>query len=126
VIPSGSQVEGVVTTAAEGTHETQAQLGLEVREISVGGNWMTVNAQTEAIVAGSHRAKKIGAIAGGALVGAVVGHQISHEHGSLIGGLLGGAIGYGATRHAFRTLQLEPGTVIQFTTTEDRYVAARR
>jgi hypothetical protein len=124
VIPAGAPVEGVVTLAAQGTHERQAELDLAVRGVSVDRDRLPVNAETEPIVAGSHRATQIGAIAGGALAGALIGHSISHEHGGLIGGLLGGMAGYGATRHAFRTLELRPGTVITFTTTTDLY--ARR
>jgi hypothetical protein len=125
VIPAGSQVTGVVTTAAQGTHTSSAQLGLAIRRVDVNGRTRVMNAQTETIVAGSNRAKKIGAIAGGAAAGALLGHAVAKDHhGTLIGGLLGGLTGYGATRHAFRTMQLKPGTVVTFTTNED--VALRR
>jgi len=124
VIPAGTPVSGVVTTTLQGTHEQPAELGLALRGAELNGQWLRMNAETEPIVAGSHRAQKLGAIAGGAAVGAIVGHSISHEHGGLIGGLLGGALGYGATQHAFRTLELKPGTLITFTTTQDVY--ARR
>ena len=40
----------------------------------------------------------------------------------LIGGVLGGLAGYGATRHAYRTLVLKEGTVVSFTTSEDLMV----
>ncbi len=124
VIPAGAPVEGVVTQTKQGGHDTQAELDLAVTGVSVNGDRLRVNADADPIVAGSHRAKQLGAIAGGAAVGALVGHQVSHKHGGLFGGLLGGIIGYGATRHAFRTLELEPGTEITFTTSEDLY--ARR
>jgi hypothetical protein len=119
VIPAGSAVRGVVTVAAQGTHNSQAELDLSVREVYMGGYRQSLPADTQPIVAGSHRAAKIGAVAGGALIGGIVGHEVSHRHGGLVGGLLGGAIGYGATRHAFRTLELKPGTVLTFTTTEE-------
>ena len=83
-----------------------------------------MNATSENIVAGSKNAQKIGAIAIGAAAGALLGHAVSERHGGLIGGLLGGVAGYGATRHAYRTLVLKPGTEITFTTTED-LVASR-
>jgi len=90
----------------------------------VDGRTLRVNGETEPIVAGSNRAKKVGAIVGGAAVGALLGHAVGDRKGSVIGGLLGGAAGYGATRHALRTMQLKPGTVISFTATQD--VVARR
>jgi hypothetical protein len=120
VIPAGTPVEGVVTSAAQGTHNSRPQLGLAVRRVNVDGGSRVMNADTEPIVAGSNRAKKIGAIAGGAAVGALLGHTIAKDkHGTLIGGLLGGAAGYGLTRHALRTMQLKPGTVLTFTTRGD-------
>jgi outer membrane lipoprotein SlyB len=85
---------------------------------------MRFNGETEPIVAGSNRAKKIGAIVGGAAVGGVLGHVVGGSKGTVIGGLRGGAAGYGATRHALRTMQLKPGTVVTFTARED--VVARR
>jgi hypothetical protein len=126
VIPAGTPVEGVVTMSVQGTHDSQAQMGLAMQSVDLNGDRVGLNATTETIVAGSNRAKKIGAIAGGAAVGAIIGHGISHEHGGLIGGLLGGAAGYGATRHAFRTLTLKEGTVVTFTTTQDMYSARYR
>jgi hypothetical protein len=124
-IPAGSQVSGVVTSSVQGTHETRPELALALRQVTVDGRSLRVNGETEPIVAGSNRAKKIGAIAGGAAVGALLGPTVARDHhGTLIGGLLGGAAGYGATRHALRTMQLKPGTVLTFTARED--VVARR
>jgi len=123
-IPAGSPVEGVVTSATQGDHNTHALLALAVRRVTVNGQFRVMNAETQPIVAGTSRAKKIGAIAGGAAAGALIGHVVAGKsHGTLIGGLLGGAAGYGLTRNAFRTLELKPGTVVSFTTSEN--VAAR-
>lgn len=117
IIPAGSPVEGVVTRSAQGTHDTKAEIGLAVRRVSVNGEWRTMNADTPTIVAGTKRAKKIGAVAVGAAAGALVGGATTKSKtGTLIGGLLGGAAGYGLTRHAFRTMQLKPGTTVSFTT----------
>jgi len=124
VIPSGSSVEGVVTQSIQGDHNNPPQVALAVRSLSTEGDYRAVNATSDAIVAGSKNAQKIGAIAIGAAAGALLGHAISDRHGTLIGGLLGGAAGYGATRHAYRTLVLKQGTVMTFTTTEDM-VASR-
>jgi len=125
MIPAGSQVEGVVTGASQGTHNSKATLDLAVRRVTVNGRSYRVNAETEPIVAGSHRAKKVGAIVGGAAAGGLLGHVVTgSKRGTLIGGLLGGAAGYGLTRHAMRTLQLKEGTVLTFYTRED--MVARR
>jgi hypothetical protein len=123
ILPEGSRVDGVVTSSAQGTHETRPQIGLAVRRVRVDGRSRRLSADTEPIVAGSGRARKIGAIAGGAAVGALLGHTVAKDkHGTLIGGVLGGLAGYGATRHAFRTLILKEGTVVSFTTSEDLMV----
>ena len=124
MIPAGTPVSGVITVASQGTHNSKAELGLAVREVMVNGRSRVMNADTEPIIADSHRAKKIGAIAIGAGAGALVGSAIGDKKGGILGGLLGGAAGYGLTRHALRTMQLKEGTVISFTTRDD--VAMRR
>jgi hypothetical protein len=119
-IPQGSPVEGVVTNTSQGTHSTKAQLALAMRQVTVNGRVMGVNAATQPIVAGTARAKKLGVIAGSAAAGALLGHTVAKDsHGTLIGGLVGGAAGYGLTRHAFRTMQLKPGTELTFTMREN-------
>lgn len=124
MIPAGTPVEGIVTQSIQGDHNNPAQVSLAVRSLDFDGQYREVNATSENIVAGSKNAQKIGAIAIGAAAGALLGHAVDEHHGGLIGGLLGGALGYGATRHAYRTLVLKPGTEITFTTTED-LVASR-
>src|SRR5262245_8855091 len=124
-IPAGSPVRGVVVSSVQGTHETRPQIALALRTANVDGQTLRVNGETEPIVAGSNRAKKVGAIVGGAAAGAVLGHAVARDsHGALIGGILGGAAGYGLTRHAMRTLQLKEGTILTFTMRED--LVARR
>jgi hypothetical protein len=119
-IPAGSPVSGVVTTAVQGTHNTRPQIGLAVRRVNVNGRSYVMNADSPVIVAGTSRAKKLGAIAIGAGAGALLGHTVAKgNHGTLIGGIVGGAAGYGLTRHALRTMQLKSGTVVSFTTRED-------
>lgn len=124
VIPSGSQVTGQVTHAVRGDHNTRPSLGLAVRRVQVNGGSRSISASTPTIVAGTKRAKKLGAIALGAVGGALVGGAVKGKKGAVVGGLLGGAATYGLTRHAFRTMQLKRGTVITFTT--DQSVAMRR
>lgn len=123
-IPAGTPVSGVVVHSVQGDHNTRPQLALAVRNVNLDGTTLRFNGETEPIVAGSNRAKKIGAIVGGAAVGGVLGHVVGGKKGTIIGGLLGGAAGYGATRHALRTMQLKAGTVVTFTARED--VVARR
>jgi hypothetical protein len=120
VIPAGTPVEGVVTSSTQGTHDNRPELSLAIRRVTVDGRTQAMNADTQPIVAGSNRAKKLGVIAGGAAAGALLGHAVARgEHGTLIGGILGGAAGYGLSRHALRTMQLKPGTVLTFTTRGD-------
>ena len=117
VIPAGAQVEGVVRNSMQGTHTSRPSIDLGIRRVNVDGRMLYMNADTEPIVAGSDRARKLGVVAGGAAAGALLGHAVARgEHGALIGGILGGAAGYGLSRHALRTMQLKPGTVLTFTT----------
>jgi hypothetical protein len=126
VVPAGSPVEGVVTSSAQGTHNSRPSISLGVRRVMFDGQWRNVRAETEPIVAGSNRAKKVGAIVGGAAVGALLGRAVGKgSKGTIIGGLLGGAAGYGLTRNALRTMQLKPGTTLTFVSQND-VVAYRR
>jgi hypothetical protein len=124
MIPAGSQVSGVVTSSVQGTHNSRPSLDLAMRRVEVNGYSRSISASTPTIVAGSKRAKKIGAIALGTAGGALVGGAVGGKKGAIIGGLLGGGATYGATRHAFRTMQLKPGTELTFTLNES--VAMRR
>src|SRR5678815_2536194 len=73
--PTGSAVRGVVSQSVQGTHSTKAQIALTVRSI----DGRSVRTNRETIVADSHRAKKIGAIAVGAAAGALVGHTVADQ-----------------------------------------------
>jgi hypothetical protein len=123
VIPAGSHVSGEVTRSVQGDHNTRPSLDLAVQSVEVNGYSRPLSANTPTIVAGSKRAKKIGAIALGAAGGAVLGGAIGGKKGAVIGGLLGGGTSYGLTRHALRTMQLKEGTEIDFTI--DQSVAMR-
>lgn len=125
VIPAGSSVTGVVTSSVQGTHSTRPSMDLSVTRVETVNGTVALRADTDPIVAGTTRAKKLGAIAGGAALGALLGHTVAKDsHGTLIGGIVGGAAGYGLTRHAMRTMQLKEGTVVTFVTRED--MLARR
>jgi hypothetical protein len=69
LIPEGGQVVGVVTASAQGTHETRPEIDLAVRRVMVNGRMRSLTADTEPIIGDSNRAKKIGAIVGGAAIG---------------------------------------------------------
>lgn len=116
MIPEGTPVSGVITSVRQGTSSNRPMLALAIRRISIDGRNYALNADTEPIVAGSKRAQKIGAIIGGAAVGGLLGKAIGGTKGAIIGGVAGGAGTYGLTRHRFRTMHLDEGTEISFTT----------
>jgi hypothetical protein len=121
VIPAGSTVEGVVTSVTPAQKGSRASLDLGVRSVTVGGKSHSVDAGTEAIVAGSTRARNLGAIAGGAAAGALIGKAVGGSgKGAVIGGLIGGATAGGAVA-ASKGYQvvLKEGTVITFNVSKD-------
>jgi len=118
VIPAGSAVTGTVRGATPAKKGSRAMLLLGVSSVNVNGREIAVHASTDSIVAGSTRARNLGAIAGGAAAGAVIGRAIG---GSGKGGLIGGLIGAAATTGAVSgtkgyQVATKPGTEITFTT----------
>ena len=118
VIPAGSTVTGTVRGATPAKKGGRAMLLLGVSSVSVNGREMPVHASTDSIIAGSTRARNLGAIAGGAAAGALIGRAIG---GSGKGGLIGGLIGAAATTGAVAgtkgyQVAIKPGTEITFTT----------
>ena len=120
VFPAGSVVSGVVTESVEAgaakSAGKTASLGLSVTAITVNGNKHAIEAGTEPIVAGSARARNIGAVAGGAAAGALIGRAVGGSgKGALIGGLLGGAAGAGAAaKSKGYQVVIKEGTVLTF------------
>jgi hypothetical protein len=97
VIPAGSTVNGVISGAKPAEKGSRAVLVLGVRSIDANGRTYAVSASADSIVAGSTRARNVGAVAGGAAAGALLGKAIGGGgKGALIGGLLGGAAATGA------------------------------
>lgn len=97
VIPAGSTVEGVVSGVHPAQKGTRAFLVLAVTSVVVDGKSVSVSAGTDSIIAGSTRARNLGAIAGGAAAGALIGKAVGGSgKGALIGGLVGGAAATGA------------------------------
>ncbi len=120
VIPSGSVVTGTVSAAKPAVKGDRAMLDLAVTGITVEGHEYKVGATTEAVVAGSPRARNLGAVAGGAAAGALIGKAVGGSgKGALIGGLIGGAAaGAGGAASKGYQVVLKEGTEITFNTKE--------
>jgi hypothetical protein len=117
VIPAGSTVHGVITAARPAKKGDLAMLDLAVTSVEANGRTLDVDASTQEIVAGSPRARNLGAVAGGAAAGALIGKAVGGGgKGALIGGLIGAA-GAGAGVAASKGYQvvLKEGTTLTFT-----------
>ena len=119
-IPAGARVHGVVTGAQPAQKGSRAFLVLAVRSVEFDGKNHSVHATTDSIIAGSTRARNVGAVAGGAAAGALLGKAIGGGgKGALIGGLIGGAAATGAVA-ASKGYQVEmkEGAELTFTVSE--------
>src|SRR5262245_17595255 len=97
VIPAGSSVRGVVTGAVAAERGNRAMLDLAVKGITVDGRDESVTASSEPVIAGSPRARNLGAIAGSAAAGALIGKAVGGDgKDAAIGGAIGGAAAAGA------------------------------
>ena len=77
VIPAGSPVAGTVTGVTAAHKGNRAMLDLGLTSVTVDGRSYRVNGTTEAVIAGSPRARNLGAIAAGTAAGALVGRAVS-------------------------------------------------
>lgn len=119
-LPAGSAVSGTVTGAKAAQRGDRAMLDLGLSSITVSGHEYTVHGSTEAIIAGSTRARNLGAIAGSAAGGALIGKVVTGTtKGAVIGGIIGGGVATGvvAKSDGYQVV-LKPGTVLTFTTSE--------
>lgn len=119
-IPSGSPVAGTVTSVKPARKGDRAMLDLGMSSITVGGQRYAVHGSTEAIIAGSTRARNLGAIAGSAAAGALIGTAVGHStEGAVVGAVVGGGVATGvvATSDGYQVV-LKPGTALTFTTGE--------
>lgn len=125
VIPAGSSVSGTVTGVRAARKGDRAMLDLGLTSVMVDGHSYRVHGSTEAVIAGSPRARNLGAIAGGVAAGALIGKAVSHSNkGTIVGGLIGGAATTGAVSQTKGwQVVLKPGTSLTFTT--DQAVAVR-
>jgi len=120
-IPAGSKVTGVVVGSKAAEKGSRAYLVLAVRTIEVEGRTHAVHATADSIIAGSTRARNLGAVAGGAAAGALIGKVVGGSNkGALIGGLLGGAAATGAvaTSKGYQVV-LKEGTELVFSVNDD-------
>ncbi len=115
-IPAGSVVHGVITGSLAAEKGNRAVLVLAVKSITVGDTEYTVPAGTDSIIAGSPRARNLGAIAGGTAAGALIGKAVGGNKGALIGGLIGGGAATGAVaKSKGYQVVLKPETELTFT-----------
>ena len=119
MIPAGSDVDGRVTGVTTAERGSRAMLDLAVRSIRVHGRNVSMAATSEAVVAGSTRARNLGAIAGGAVAGALIGKVVGDGKNAAVGGLLGGAAATGvvAGSKGYQVV-LTDGTVMNFTVSQ--------
>jgi hypothetical protein len=120
LIPAGSPVAGTVTGVTAAHKGNRAMLDLGLTSITVGDHRYRVEGSTEAVIAGSPRARNLGAIAAGTAAGALVGRAVSGSNrGTIVGGLIGGGAATGVVSQT-RGWQvvLKEGTPLTFTTHE--------
>lgn len=95
--PAGSIVHGVVDGVKPAAKGDRAVLVLRITSIEANGKTHAISATGDSIVAGSTRARNVGAVAGGAAAGALIGRAVGGSgKGALVGGILGGAAATGA------------------------------
>lgn len=121
VLPAGTGVRGTVTGAQEARRGSRAMLDVAIEEVVVDGRPWSLPAVTDPVIAGSPRARNLGAIAGGAAAGALIGKAVGGDgKDAAIGGLIGGAAATGvvAQTKGYQVV-FKPGTVLEFTVSED-------
>jgi hypothetical protein len=117
-IPAGSKVSGVIASSKAAEKGSRAHLVLAVRTIEVGGKTYHIHATADSLIAGSTRARNVGAVAGSAGAGALIGKAIGGSgKGALVGGLIGGLVGTGAVASTKGyQVTVKEGTELVFTT----------
>lgn len=119
-LPAGTVVHGVVTGAKPAAKGDRAVLVLAISSIEIEGKTHSVRASTDSMIAGSTRARNVGAVAGGAAAGALIGKAVSGSgKGALIGGILGGAAATGAVAGSKGyQVEVKEGAEVTFTVDE--------
>jgi hypothetical protein len=120
IIPAGSSVAGKVTAVKPARKGDRAMLDLGLTSVMVDGRSYAVRGSMESVVAGSPRARNLGAIGAATVAGAVVGHAVGgSDKGTIIGALIGGGAATGVvSKTKGYQVVLKEGTPITFTTNE--------
>jgi hypothetical protein len=114
-IPAGSTVSGVIEAARPAQKGERAMLQLAIQSVTVNGKAYSFSAEGDSVVAGSTRARNVGAVAGGAAAGALIGHAIGGGKGAVIGGLLGaGAATGGVAATKGYQVTIDEGSAMTF------------
>lgn len=122
-IPAGSTVRGVVTGAEPAERGNRAFLVLAVTAVEINGKTHALSADTDSIIAGSPRARNLGAVAGGAAAGALIGKAVGGGKGALIGGLIGGAAATaGVAKSKGYQVVLKEGTELTFEVSKEAVI----
>jgi hypothetical protein len=121
--PAGSAVSGVVLASRPAEKGDRAMLLLGITSITVNGKPHEIRATADSIVAGSTRARNVGAVAGGAGAGALIGSAVGGGKGALIGGLLGGtAATVGVAKSKGYQVAVDEGAKITFHTEHETVI----
>jgi hypothetical protein len=120
LIPVGSSVSGTVTGVTAAKKGDRAMLDLGLNSVTVDGHHYAVRGSMESVVAGSTRARNLGAIGAATAAGALVGHAIGGSgKGTLVGAVVGGGAATGAvSKTKGWQVVLKEGTPLTFTTNE--------
>ena len=119
-IPSGATVNGVIEAVKPAERGDRALLLLAIQSVTVNGRTHNFSATSDSMVAGSTRARNVGAVAGGAAAGALIGHAIGGGKGALIGGLLGaGAATGGVAKSKGYQVTVDEGSAVVFHVTRE-------
>ncbi len=121
LVPAGSAVAGTVTSVTPARQGDRAMLDLGLTSITVGNHSYRVRGSMESVVAGSPRARNLGAIGAAAAAGAIVGHAIGgSDKSTIIGAIVGGGAATGAVSQTKGwQVVLKDGTPLTFTTHQD-------
>ncbi|MGH7741739.1 MAG: hypothetical protein ACRENS_06920, partial [Candidatus Eiseniibacteriota bacterium] len=121
--PAGSTVSGVVLASKGAEKGDRALLLLGIQSITVNGKSHEISATADSMVAGSTRARNVGAVAGGAGAGALIGSAIGGGKGALIGGLIGGgAATVGVAKSKGFQVAVDEGAKVRFHTDRETVI----
>jgi len=120
IIPAGSAVVGTVASVKPAHKGDRAMLELGLTSITVDGHDYRVQGTMEPVIAGSTRARNLGAIGAATAAGALVGNAVSGStKGTVIGAVVGGGAATGVVSQTKGwQVVLKDGTPLTFTTHE--------